>query len=395
MDFLWAIKKIDKKEVTELTREMVKIPSITGNEAELADYIKSRLKEIGFKVSQIEVEKNRPNIIGKLEGQKGSPILLLNGHMDTVPPGDLEKWDHDPYIGTVEKGRLYGRGACDMKGGLASMLTAAKSIADSGESLAGNIIFTAVVDEERGSIKGTKVLVDQGIKADQALIAEPSDLKVNIAHKGDLGLEIILHGKVAHAANPSKGVNAVHKMIYLIQEILNIPEKYKWNERKNHSLVGLPTLGISVIKGGIQRNMVPDYCSAVFDRRTVPRLDSIDEAKRELLTIIEESKEKDPELVVELKNILEVESCEIRESEPIVQILKNCFKKIYLREPIVTGVSYFTDAHFLVNQGGIPSAMYGPGSIDQAHAVNEYVDLEQLVDSSKVYALTIAKYLIE
>jgi succinyl-diaminopimelate desuccinylase len=385
-------KFVDEQELINLTSELVKIPSITGNEGAIAEFLEGKMRALGLTTNRYEPEAGRPNIVGILHGTEGNPKIILNGHMDTVPPGNLDDWTFEPYGGEVQDGKLYGRGSCDMKGGIASTLMAVKAIVDSGTRLKGDIIFSPVVDEERGGYKGTKYLVDKGILGDQALIAEPSQLNILIAHKGDLGLDLTIHGKAAHAANPDMGLNAIHKMTYVIDNILRIPKTFNW-DRKIHRLVGPPTIGISVINGGLQRNMVPDKCSCIIDRRVVPVLESIDEARREIVAEVDRLKSLDPQLKAEIKTLLEVEACEIKEEEQIVQTLRSCFREYMQREPKITGVSYFTDAHFLVNQAGIPTAMFGPGSIDRAHAVDEYVEVDQLIDASKIYAQTLAKLL--
>jgi acetylornithine deacetylase len=249
-----------------------------------------------------------------------------------------------------------------------------------------------VVDEERGGYKGTEHIMNKGIRGDHALIAEPSKMNVLIANKGDIGMNLKVYGKTAHAANPQMGINSIHNLIKIVNRILEIPDKYNWSAR-THPLVGPPTIGISVIKGGIQRNMVPDYCSAVVDRRIVPGLENIDEAKIEIEQEVKEAMKVDPLIKAELETFIMVEACEISEKEKIVQTLLSSYKEYFGLDPLVTGVSYFTDAHFMVNRYGIPTAIFGPGSIDQAHAVDEYVDVDQLVNASRVYALTLSELL--
>ena len=375
-----------------MTTELVKIPSVSGREKELAEFMREKLVELGFDVEIYEAEAGRPNVVGTLKGANGEPKLILNGHMDTVPPGDEELWSRDPYGGEVSEGRIYGRGSCDMKGGLASMLMAVEAVLRSGIELKGDLIYEAVVDEERGGLKGTKFLVEKGVRGNYAVIAEPTEFEVQIAHKGDLGLELTVKGKAAHAATPEFGVNAIHKMVDVMSAILRIPEDFDWNSRR-HRLVGPPTIGISVIEGGIQRNMVPDRCRIVIDRRVVPSLESLDVAKAEVEDAVNRLRAEDPELKAEVKTILEVEAYEISENEEIVESLKNCVMKCLGFEAEVTGAPYFTDAHYLVNQGGIPTVAFGPGSIKQAHTIDEYIEVKQLVEATKVYAELIVNLL--
>jgi acetylornithine deacetylase/succinyl-diaminopimelate desuccinylase family protein len=392
LKYSWISEHIDEKNVVKLITDLVRIPSISGEERELADYLFDKMKELGFQVTLYEADKNRPNLVGVLSSGKPGPKLLLNGHMDTVPPGNLEKWSFDPYSGEIKGRRLYGRGSCDMKGGIASMLNAVETILDEGIEIMGDLVLCMVVDEERGGYKGTEYIMKKGIRGDYALIAEPSKMNVLIANKGDLGMNLKVYGKAAHAANPQMGINAIHNLIKIVNRILEIPDKLNWSA-KTHHLVGSPTIGISVIEGGIQRNMVPDYCKAVIDRRIVPGLETIGEAKKEIELEVKAAMTEDPQIKAELDTFIEVEACEIGKNEKIVKTLLSSYKENFGLDPLVTGVSYFTDAHFMVNRYGIPTAIFGPGSIDQAHTVDEYVDIDQLVNASRVYALTITELL--
>jgi acetylornithine deacetylase/succinyl-diaminopimelate desuccinylase family protein len=392
LKYSWISEHVDEKSVVKLCSDMVKIPSTTGEEREIAEFISNKMKDLGFQVDLYEADKNRPNVVGVISSGKKGPRIILNGHMDTVPPGDFDKWSLDPYSGEVRGRRLYGRGSCDMKGGISSLLNAVETILGEGIELRGDLVLCMVVDEERGGYKGTEHIMNKGIRGDHAIIAEPSKMNVLIANKGDLGMNLKVYGKTAHAANPQMGINAIHNLIKIVNRILEIPDKFNWSAR-THPLVGPPTIGISVIKGGIQRNMVPDYCSAVVDRRIVPGLETIDEAKTEIEQEVKEAMVVDPLIKAELETFIRVEACEIGENEKIVQTLLSSYREYFGLDPLVTGVSYFTDAHFMVNRYGIPTAIFGPGSIDQAHAVDEYVDVDQLVNASRVYALTLSELL--
>ncbi|MEM2875472.1 MAG: M20 family metallopeptidase, partial [Candidatus Bathyarchaeia archaeon] len=332
---------INPEDVTELTSELVRIPSVTGKEGDVAEFISEKLAGLGFDVRVYEADVGRPNVVGTLKGTEGEPTLILNGHMDTVPPGEEGLWSKDPYGGEISGGRVYGRGSCDMKGGLACMLTAVEAILKCGVKLRGDLIYTAVVDEEGGGLKGTKFLVEKGVKGDYAVIGEPTELEVQVAHKGDLGLELTVKGRLAHAATPELGLNAIHKMLNVGRALLTIPERFRW-DLKRHRLVGSPTIGISVIEGGIQRNMVPDRCKAIIDRRVVPSLESLEEARAEVESVLNSLKKEDNELNVELRTILDVEACEVEEDKEVVKVLKSCVRKCLGIEAEVTGAPYFT-----------------------------------------------------
>ncbi|MBI4257524.1 MAG: M20 family metallopeptidase [Thaumarchaeota archaeon] len=381
------------EEVVRLTSELVKIPSVTGKEGEAADYVEAYMRKMGMETVIDEAAPGRRNIVGRLRGSSGSPILIFNGHTDVVPPGDVSRWSVDPFGALIKDGRLYGRGSSDMKGGLASALAAVKSIVDLGLKLKGDVIVEAVVDEEAGGRAGTgRLTIDKPVKGDFVVVAEPTDLELQTAHKGDFGMEIRIEGKSAHASTPEVGVNAIHKMINLTNKILSIPKKNKWDKRA-HPLLGPPYITISVIEGGLQRNMIPDRCKIVIDRRTLPKKDSVAIAKKEIEEVISEAKAEDPQLRISYNSILELEAMETDVNEPIVKNMINAISQATGAVVKPTGFRAFTDAHFYSENLGIPVVMYGPGRLQQAHSADEYVEISQLIAATKVYEHLITKVL--
>ncbi len=384
---------VDAKSVLEFTKELVRAQSITGEEKRGAEFMANAMEALGLKVQIDEVEPGRSNVVGILKGEEGSPILILNGHVDTVPPGDRNLWKVDPFSAEEIEGRIYGRGSADMKGGLASMLGAIKAIKESGLRLRGDLVFQAVIDEERGGHKGTKrLLLEKGIVGDYAIVGEPTNLDIQIAHKGDLGVEIITMGKAAHAATPQEGINAIQKMNAVMNELLSIHQWFNW-ERKRHKLVGTPTINLSVINGGLQRNMVPDFCQLVVDRRVVPGLETLEDAKKEIEFVLKGAMEKDPQLRLKMRTILEIEAAEVPRDEKIVEVLIGAYEKALRKKPVISGLVAFSDMHWLTNQSAIPTVMLGPGRVEEAHKTNEYVKIHQLIDAAKVYTQVIADLL--
>ncbi|MEM3047549.1 MAG: M20/M25/M40 family metallo-hydrolase [Candidatus Bathyarchaeia archaeon] len=231
---------------------------------------------------------------------------------------------------------------------------------------------------------GTRWLVENGFKGDYAVICEGGDLRLYTCHKGDYGLEIRTVGKATHAATPEKGVNAVHKMIDVANALLAVPNRFRWEER-NHPLAGPPLISISVIEGGIQRNMVPDRCRMVVDRRVVPRFETVEDARREVQTVLSELRAKDEKLSVETAEVIDVEPAEVSETEPIVSAMQTAAEKALGHRLEVAGLKGFTDAHWMVNQHRIPTVSFGTrgGNI---HGVDEYVEIDSIISVAKVLA---------
>ncbi|MBI2183564.1 MAG: M20 family metallopeptidase [Thaumarchaeota archaeon] len=379
--------------MVKLTSDFVKIPSITGSERAMSEHVSSLMREIGMKVSFDEAGPGRRNVLGHLKGSSGSPALIVNGHIDVVPPGDASRWSVDPFGAVVKDGRLYGRGSADMKGGLASVLTAIKSIVDSGAKLKGDLIVEAVVDEEAGGRAGTgRLTIDNPVKGDYVVIAEPTDLELQTAHKGDLGVEIRIEGHSAHAATPEMGINAVHKMVALANQILDIPRRNQW-EKRVHPLLGPPYITISVIEGGLQRNIIPDRCKIVVDRRTVPKTESLEVAKKEIDSVIQEAQSEDPTLKVSYNPILEIEAMETDQQEPIVRAMVDAYAQATGAQVKVSGLRGFCDAHYYSRNLGMPVVIFGPGRLQQAHSADEYVEISQLVTATEVYKQLITRLL--
>ncbi len=373
---------------------LVRIPSVTGNEREVSEHVSRTMKKIGMEVTVDDAGGGRRNVIGRIRGAENSPVLILNGHMDVVPPGDLSRWTVPPFEGVVRDGRLYGRGAADMKGGLASVLTAVRDVVHSGVRLRGDLVVEAVVDEEAGGRAGTgRLTIDNPVKGNFVLIAEPTNLEVQLAHKGDLGVEILVEGRSAHAATPEMGVNAVHKMIPLAERILGIPRRYGW-EKRHHPLLGPPHITISVLDGGIQRNIIPDRCRMIVDRRILPGLENLETARREIEQVISEARAEDKELRVFYHSILEIEGMETGQDEPVARALVDASSEVTGSRPKISGLRGFCDAHYYTKHLGIPVVIFGPGSLEQAHTVDEYVEIRQLRVAAEVYRGFILKLLI-
>ena len=375
--------KIKEEEITNLAQELIKIPSDeTAGEKEVCEYLESFLKSLGMKVRLQEVLPNRPNIIAEVIGDEVGKSIMFNGHVDTVPIGDIKKWSMDPYSAIIKDNKLFGRGSTDMKGSIASMIIAMKFIMNNVKKFNGKIIFTGVMAEETTGL-GTQKIVEENIKADMALVGEPSDEKIYRAHKGTMWFNLSTYGKLEHSSESnSESNNAIINMMKLIMEINEISKELETIE---NNLVGHPSINVGLIDGGTKQNMIADSCRISIDRRTLPE-EKTDEILDKLRIRLDRLRSLDDRLTFDLEIDTIREAVEVVESEQIVQEVKNALNKVINKNPTISGMKATTDMSILVNQGNIPSVIYGPGFIKQAHTVDEFIEVKRLVESSQVYA---------
>lgn len=381
-----TFKRIKEDDLINLTKSLVRIPSVNppGDEQDLAEFMARELQSYGFSSRLVEIAPKRANVIASYQGRRAGRTVLLNGHMDVVPTGDVALWKYDPFSATLKGGKIFGRGSVDMKGGLAAAMVAARAFINThGDDFAGKIILTGVIDEENAGL-GTKSLVEDGIRADMAIIAEPTDGMIYRAHKGVLWFEITTKGVSLHSSQVKTGtaVNAIYKMTKVVNALENYLSEL---EKRKDSLVGNPTISVGMIKGGTKTNVVADSCTVTVDRRLLPN-ESPKKALDEIRKILSDLSKKDKKLQTEIRVVLEREGAIVEPNEEIVKITMDAAKEVTGKSPRVTGCIATTDMAFLVNQGKIPTVVYGPGSLEQAHIANEFVEVGELVKAAKVYA---------
>jgi len=379
------------KEGVEILQKFVSFKTVNepGDEKPLAEYIKVILDDIGLETVLDDLGNNRANVIGRLKGTGERETLLFNGHLDTVPSGDIE-WKHEPYIGHIEDGKIYGRGTADMKGGLAAMLVAVKAIKESGAELKGDFLYTATAGEETDSIGAVKFVNDGGLdEVGAIIIGEPSSGKINIAEKGAFWVEITTYGKTAHGAFPNEGINAVVHMNAFISEILSYRFKYEENP-----VVGHPTMNISTIKGGVKTNVVPDRCSITIDMRTVPGMNHneiIKDFERLILKLSEEIEGFKADIRI-LNNRAAVET---KRTHPFIKLAQGTFKEVFGVDTEPQGVNFYTDASIFLPAKSVPCIFFGPGESSMAHQPNEYITVESFRQTVQYYIKLIENYLIK
>ena len=374
--------RIDRDLVVELTRELVRFPSVNppGDEQEVAEFLGGRMSDLGLEVELQPFAPKRANVIGRLRGA-GAGHLVITGHLDVVPTGGQE-WRHAPFAAELAGGRLYGRGSCDMKGGVAAMVAASAALKRGGFRPKADLILACTAGEEAG-MQGALAMVERrSLQGSRYLVvAEPSDLNVYIGEKGVLWLRIRALGRTAHGSMPWLGVNAVSYMARLILRLEDYP--FRWRES---ALLGRPSLSVNVIQGGNKINVIPDLCQLEVDMRTVPGQDH-GEMLRQVVSAAEEvASEYHPELRVEVDVDNDKTPLQTDRSEPLVDAAVASVRAVRRVAPEVSGVAYATDAACLAPGFNLPMVICGPGAPGMAHQPDEYVEVEQLVQAAEIYA---------
>jgi acetylornithine deacetylase len=364
----------------ELVCELVAIESVNpdlvatgGGEGRIADFVAAWLRGHGLSVEILEPVPGRKSVIGVLSGNGGGSSLMLNAHMDTVGAGGMA----DPFTPVVKDGRIYGRGAYDMKGSLAAIMITAREAARLG--LDGDLIIAAVADEEVASIGTSAVL--QRREADAAIVTEPTELRLCLAHKGFAWLEVETQGVAAHGSRADIGVDAIAAMGRILTGIANLDRRLR--NGRGHPLLGRGSVHASLVSGGQELSTYPASCLVKIERRTIPGEDGA-LALREMEDVIEAAREADPHLAASARLTLERPSSQLGADSFVTEAVENAATECLGRKPEVIGVAYWMDMA-LSNAVGIPTAAFGPSG-EGAHADVEWVDLQSLETCVRVYS---------
>jgi len=400
-------------EVISFLRDLVRKPSITGQEAEIQGMISDRLKDAGLSVDVWEPDPNvlmkheayirtpietgydnRPNVVGILKGTGGGRSLILNGHVDVVTPGPLDRWIHDPWRAEIEGGRLYGRGASDMKSGLAAAIMAVICITRAGMRLKGDTTIEAVVDEEPTG-DGTLACIMRGYTADAAILAEATDLEIQPTHTGALGFGLKVMGKAASVSRKWEAVSAIEKgwrACQALQDFEAIRQK-----DKHHPLYSPQTLSLypGTFRAGVYQTILPEEARIEGIMRTLPN-EELSVAKKDFQEYIRAFSQLDPWL---RENPIALEwigyhsaGSEIPVDHVLVKTVGEAFRYCTGLEPKITGHIGAADAKYFTKYSNTPALLFGPGALAQMHATNEYVPLENVVTATKVLASTIIRW---
>lgn len=361
------------KKSIALLKEILAIPSVNGadNEGAVAEFIANYLKEKHIDAFVQQIDETHANIIAKLEG-KSSETVVWNGHLDTVPYGSTEEWNTDPSIPVEKNGRIYARGASDMKSGLAAMVYLLGEIGESGEKPEQTILFLGTCDEEKSGLGAEKILEEIDLSSGSLLlIGEPTGCKLGVAQKGCIWAQLNISGKTSHGAYPEEGYNAVEYGMKIVCRIK------KWVTEYEHRVLGTATVQVTMIQGGIAPNMTPDFAEILLDIRTVPGISAEDVEKKIKKICREEVEETNGEVKFEVRIKNARRAIEIAEEERWLKEFK-AYLKQNGAETEEIGINYFTDASILTKkESEIPVLLFGPGEPRLAHKPNEFVELEK------------------
>ena len=380
------IGEIEPERLYALTAELVRKPSVSGEERGVADLIANFLGDHGLDPAMVEVEPGRPNVSASW-GAEAGPALLLTGHSDTVPIG--EGWNRDPFGGEIAEGNLYGRGSCDMKAGLAGMMLALLAVKRRIPRPSRRVIFAACVDEEEGG-KGTQDALRKGLAADCAVIGEPTELQPIGAAKGDAYFEVKVRGRSAHAGSPELGANAIYGAAKAIEVVQRHHAELR---QRKHPLLGSPSASVGTVSGGFTVSAVPDSCTFWVDRRLMPGEDGAS-ALAELSRRLHEESAAFPGTQIEERLAMEMPAMQSPLDHPIFAALATAAADVGGPSLPVGGWSAACDGGFLQRGGIAPVVLFGPGSITkQAHRPDEFVPLSELLIAARSYALLAARWL--
>jgi acetylornithine deacetylase len=370
--------------LTDLVRINSVNPSIASDgpgEAEIAGYIAGTCAAIGLDADTFVSAPGRTTVVGTLRGTGGGRSLMLNGHADTVGVEGMA----DPFSGEVRDGRVYGRGAHDMKGSLAACLGAAKMLSDARVALRGDLLVAAVADEEYGSL-GTADLITR-CRPDAAIVAEPTNLQICLAHKGYIWIEVETTGRAAHGSRFDEGVDAVMRMGRFLADLDRLERALR--EGPAHPLVGPPSLHAAMIQGGTGLSTYADSCRLKIERRTVPG-ETVDAAVEEIRAIAAKLAAADPTFRAAVRPFFSREPFEVSPDAGIVRTVKGAAAAVLGRTPAFVGDSPWMDSA-LLSAAGVETVVMGPIGAGE-HSAVEWTDIDSVVRTAEIFARSAMDY---
>lgn len=355
-------------DLTALLSSLVAIDSVNpslvpggAGEARIAGFIEQWARESGLQAERFEDTPGRPSVLVRAKGTGGGRTLMLCGHTDTVNVESMA----DPHSPRIEGDRLYGRGAYDMKAGIAAALIAAREASRLG--LTGDVVVAAVADEEHASLGVQEVL--RGVGADAGVVTEPTELELAVAHKGFVWSEVEVTGRSAHGSRPDLAVDAIVKMGAVLKELEELDRSLADH---THPLLGRASVHASLIEGGVELSSYPAQCRLRLERRTLPG-ETREQIDREVESLLEGRRAADPGFEASHRTLLVREPFEIEQQAELVTIVTDAAAEV-LPDPVrIGGASYWADAAFIA-AAGIPTVLFGPGG-EGAHAIEEWVSL--------------------
>ncbi|WP_408011441.1 M20 family metallopeptidase [Pseudalkalibacillus sp. A8] len=357
-----------------------------STEESVAYYVRKLLVDNGIEANLHWAADGRPNVFAELKGGSGGPTLLYNGHLDVVPAG--EGWESDPFEGVIRGGKLYGRGSADMKSGVAAMIYSAIVLKRMGNPFEGKLILFFTVDEERENL-GMRHFLKENVSADYAIISEPTELNICIAHKGVARYRLRTKGTPQHAAKVKESDNnAITNMAIFIAALENLNKEIK---KIKDPILENASLTVTQIKGGIAINVVPSLCEIEIDRRLLDG--ETEEVVMKQIENVLQNIAKINNIDYELENYLFLPATNISRDHLLVENLEEVVRELYKKDAKVDVFGATCEAPFLSVYKGIPTVICGPGSLEQAHIVDEYVEVQQVIDASNIFISLVLKIL--
>ncbi|UCF10627.1 MAG: M20/M25/M40 family metallo-hydrolase [Candidatus Bipolaricaulota bacterium] len=370
----------DRRQAVELTRTLISVEShaeAVGHESSVGRFLKDWFDARGIAASLQSVVGERSNVVARIPGGDG-PSLMLNGHLDTVPAGEMS----DAFAATIDGAVLRGRGACDMKGAVAAMCVTMAAVARAGTPLSGDLVFAGTIDEESGSL-GVKALLDAGIRADYALVGEPTSLRIAVTHKGSCFVRIVLRGRGAHGSVPQEGVNAVVAGARLVS-LLEGAYREKLAGR-THPLLGTATVNVGRLCGGTQPNIVAESCELEIDRRLVPgEAGTVEEIRALVASICDPIAGLSYEVTeMPMTAVVPHVPLETPPAGSLVAAARDACTTLGLPDDPI-GVTYWSDGGHL-SARGVETVVLGPGTIAHAHGPDDHVAIDDLHRAVELY----------
>lgn len=371
----------EKKEALQLLTGVLAVPSVNGQnrEADVSDYLKRYFGDTTYEAKIQMIDEKRGNFILDVPGKRAENHVIWNGHMDTVPYGELSAWKRDPAVPVIEDGKIYARGASDMKGGLCAMAFALHYLWKNGLVPEENIRFLATCDEERNG-DGAAALLKEGYfgKPDFLLIGEPTACEIGIAQKGCIWLEIQVTGRTSHGAYPHRGINAAELGFDLCRRISDAVTACE------DPVLQKATAALTQVQGGVANNMIPDKARFVMDLRLIPGK-SADWLGQKLEQIRGSMEDEHPGLGIQFKILNNRIPVSLSAEHERTRMLAETIEKAAGRTPGNIGIYFFTDASVFLRDHDVPTLLFGPGTPELCHKVDECMELELYYRAIEVY----------
>jgi acetylornithine deacetylase/succinyl-diaminopimelate desuccinylase family protein len=367
----------------ELLKELIAVRTDEG-EVDGVAFVAAWCRERGIDHVVQELDGVPLNVVATIG--RGARSIMLNAHIDTVPPGDASGWSSDPYRAVERDGQIVGRGSVDDKGCLSAMMCAFARLREDEATLPGRVVLAAVGGEERGGL-GTKLLVREGIRTEAAIVGEATALRPLVAHKGCLRLWVTLLGVAAHASRPDLGVNSIVGLARLIPALEALAARVA---QRHDALTGSASLAITTVHGGSALNMIPDRCVISIDRRLVPQ-ERYEEALAEIDEVLAQVEvEHGVRCRREVHRFIAPAQTS---SEELVATVRRSVAVVTGADPDIGGLYATCDMSFLANDAGIPTLIFGPGDTEEAHKYDEKLDLRQLHQAEDIYTTIVRDWL--